>query len=113
MKSRNSWRYSTAIPGPAGEQVQEAAGELRTLAVPDLPGKELGPYGHLAADRQRRDGGQVALKLLSLFVTVPDFGEAGGIYYIAIELVEGRTLRQVIASESLRAARRSNSLRGN
>ncbi len=29
---------------PRGEQVQEVAGELRTLAVPDLAGKELGPY---------------------------------------------------------------------
>jgi len=98
---------------------------LGPYRVTGLIGK--GGMGEIYAAEDPRLGRQVALKLLSSsvtgnagtvrrfqqearaasalnhpnIVTVHDFGQSGGIYYIATELVEGRTLREIMAGEGL------------
>ena len=67
----------------------------RTIAVKILP-------PHLADDRTRRRFEQEARSASALthpnVVTVHDVGEAGGVAYLAMEYIEGRTLRELLGN---------------
>src|SRR5438270_13978053 len=65
----------------------------RTIAIKVLP-------AHLADDESRRRFEQEARAASALthpnIVTVHDVGEAAGIAYLALEFIEGRTLREIV-----------------
>ena len=66
----------------------------RDVAIKVLPGDLAGDAGRLA--RLEREARTASALNHPNIVTIHDIGEHGGITYIAMELVEGRTLREII-----------------